>query len=136
MTLQKNAELLAVLTVKQIASEIGCCLQTVRKRIKTASTPIPEFQIGKSTVYMRSHLEKIKECICDTGPSRGRSSASKRELRERHYEAFRLRNDDKMSYKKIATTLGYTSESGAWRAIKIEAARRTRKDITPFGKSF
>ena len=123
-----------IMTVKQIASEIGCSMQTVRTRISGAAEKIPMIRIGKSAVYMREDFRKIEALVCDTAPARGRAASTKQELRFKHHEALRLRKDN-VTYRRIADLLGYKTESGAWRAIKIEEKRKLTRAVSVFDKS-
>ncbi len=125
---------MTIMTVKQIAEEIGCSVQTIRTRINEATEKIPMIRIGKSAVYMRDDLNKIAALVCDTAPARGRAASTKQELRFRHHEALRLRKDN-VTYRRIAELLGYKTESGAWRAIKIEQKRKLTRPVTVFDKS-
>jgi AraC-like DNA-binding protein len=126
---------LPVITAAYIAKDVGCSVQTVRKRMKEAPTHISQLQIGKSAVYMRSDLGAIRSLICDKSLARGGSDTTKEQMRDRHDEAYRMRHDSKMTYKQIATTLGYATESGAWRAIILEKQRREKQKPTYFDKA-
>ena len=91
-------------------------------------------RIGKSAVYMRADLYKIVALVCDTAPARGRAASTKQELRFKHQEALRLRKEN-VPYRRIAEMLGYKTEGGAWRAIKIEEKRNLAIAVTVFDKS-
>ncbi len=126
---------LPVVTVAYIAQYVGCSLQTVRKRMKEAPAHISQLQVGKSAVYLRNDLPSIRALICDKSKARGGSNTTKEEMRNRHDEAYRMRTDSKMTFKEIATTLGYATESGAWRAISLEKQRRENKKLSYFYKT-
>ncbi len=120
-----------VITAHGIAFDVGCSVQTVRKRMQeqsTRSTGVQQLQIGRNIVYYTKDMPLIRSLLCDDSLARGRADRTKKEMRERHQTAYRLRIEEGMSFAKIAAQLDYQTEGGALRAVAIEARRLEKSE--------
>ncbi len=114
-----------IITAAGIAHSVGCSVQTVRRRMQeqAGALGVQHLQIGRSAVYYTKDMPAIRSLLCDESLARGRADRTKKEMRERHQEAYRLRVKEGLSFAKIAAQLNYQTEGGALRAVEIEARR-------------
>lgn len=127
-----------IITADGIAADIGCSVQTVRRRMQEQATAagIYHLQVGRSVLYYIEDLPLIRQLLCDESRARGRADRTKKEMRERHQAAYQMRVEEGMSFTKIAAQLNYKTEGGALRAVTIETRRRknlqAKKDTSVF----